>query len=148
MKTRNFLSVAFFTVAVSVTSFAQKTVMVGGAPMYPSKNIVENATLKANKGKEIANSMIEGYKELNENIKNSSKLIYDIENSSKEQLLGIEQINDAVNSLDEQTQQNAQIASLTHDVAVETDEIAKMVVKKTDEKKFVGKDSIDFKKLL
>ena len=43
MKTRNFLSVAFFTVAVSVTSFAQKTVMVGGAPMYPSKNIVENA---------------------------------------------------------------------------------------------------------
>ena len=112
------------------------------------KNIVENATLKANQGKEIANSMIEGYKELNENIKNSSKLIYDIENSSKEQLLGIEQINDAVNSLDEQTQQNAQIASLTHDIAVETDEIAKMVVKKTDEKEFVGKDSIDFKKLL
>jgi uncharacterized surface protein with fasciclin (FAS1) repeats len=27
----------------SVTSFAQKTVMVGGAAMYPSKNIVENA---------------------------------------------------------------------------------------------------------
>ncbi|WP_105912274.1 methyl-accepting chemotaxis protein, partial [Aliarcobacter cryaerophilus] len=112
------------------------------------KNIVENATLKANQGKEIANSMIEGYKELNENIKNSSKLIYDIENSSKEQLMGIEQINDAVNSLDEQTQQNAKIASLTHDVAVETDEIAKMVVKKTDEKKFVGKDSIDLNKLL
>ncbi len=43
MKTRNFLSVALFTVTVSVTSFAQKTVMVGGAPMYPSKNIVENA---------------------------------------------------------------------------------------------------------
>ncbi|PPE80600.1 fasciclin [Kaistia algarum] len=30
------------TVAVSSPSFA-KTVMVGGAPMYPSKNIVENA---------------------------------------------------------------------------------------------------------
>jgi uncharacterized surface protein with fasciclin (FAS1) repeats len=27
----------------SVNSFAQKTVMVGGAAMYPSKNIVENA---------------------------------------------------------------------------------------------------------
>jgi uncharacterized surface protein with fasciclin (FAS1) repeats len=27
----------------SVSSFAQKTVMVGGAAMYPSKNIVENA---------------------------------------------------------------------------------------------------------
>lgn len=43
MKTRNYFAIAFFTVAVSVTSFAQKTVMVGGAPMYPSKNIVENA---------------------------------------------------------------------------------------------------------
>lgn len=43
MKTRIFLSVAFFTVAVYVISFAQKTVMVGRAPMYPSKNIVENA---------------------------------------------------------------------------------------------------------
>jgi uncharacterized surface protein with fasciclin (FAS1) repeats len=29
---------------VTATSFAQeKTVIVGGAPMYPSKNIVENA---------------------------------------------------------------------------------------------------------
>ncbi|HVX00378.1 MAG TPA: fasciclin domain-containing protein [Candidatus Babeliaceae bacterium] len=27
----------------TVGSFAQKTVMVGGAPMYPTKNIVENA---------------------------------------------------------------------------------------------------------
>ena len=26
-----------------MNSFAQKTVMVGGAPMYPAKNIVENA---------------------------------------------------------------------------------------------------------
>ena len=31
--------------------------------------------------------------------------------SSKEQLLGIEQINDAVNQLDQQTQQNAMVAS-------------------------------------
>jgi uncharacterized surface protein with fasciclin (FAS1) repeats len=43
MKTRNFLSLALFTVIVGATSFAQKTVMVGGAAMYPTKNIVENA---------------------------------------------------------------------------------------------------------
>lgn len=43
MKTRKFLSVAFFALVFGATSFAQKTVMVGGAPMYPSKNIVENA---------------------------------------------------------------------------------------------------------
>ena len=47
MKTRNFLTVAFFafTLFGTTTIFAQKekTVTVGGAPMYPSKNIIENA---------------------------------------------------------------------------------------------------------
>ena len=43
MKTRKFLSVALFAVVFGATSFAQKSVMVGGAAMYPSKNIVENA---------------------------------------------------------------------------------------------------------
>jgi uncharacterized surface protein with fasciclin (FAS1) repeats len=43
MKTRKFLSITLFTVLLGATSFAQKTVMVGGAAMYPSKNIVENA---------------------------------------------------------------------------------------------------------
>ncbi|RBQ31113.1 chemotaxis protein [Arcobacter sp. FW59] len=104
------------------------------------KDIVENATSKANQGKDIASNMIEGYKKLNTNISNSTKLIYDIENSSREQLLGIEQINNAVNQLDTQTQQNAIVASQTHDVAISTDDIAKMVVNNTDEKEFIGKD--------
>lgn len=43
MKTRKVLSVALFALAFGATSFAQKTVMVGGAAMYPSKNIIENA---------------------------------------------------------------------------------------------------------
>jgi uncharacterized surface protein with fasciclin (FAS1) repeats len=43
MKTRKFLSLALFALAFGATSFAQKTVMVGGAAMYPSKNIIENA---------------------------------------------------------------------------------------------------------
>lgn len=43
MKTRKFLSVAFFALVFGATSFAQKVVTVGGAPMYPTKNIIENA---------------------------------------------------------------------------------------------------------
>lgn len=47
MKTRKILSVGLFAFTLMLTSnsFAQKekTVTVGGAPMYPSKNIVENA---------------------------------------------------------------------------------------------------------
>ena len=111
------------------------------------KNIVENATKKANDGKEIANHMIRGYVELNQNITNTINLIQDIEMSSKEQLSGIEQINDAVNSLDQQTQQNAAIASQTHDVAVLTDEIAKLVVFNANAKEFIGKNEVRAKSI-
>ena len=34
---------ATFTATIATPSFAEKNVTVGGAPMYPSKNIVENA---------------------------------------------------------------------------------------------------------
>ncbi|MFA9373725.1 MAG: methyl-accepting chemotaxis protein [Poseidonibacter sp.] len=111
------------------------------------KTIVENATSKANQGKDIASNMIDGYKQLNQNISQTINLIQDIENASKEQLLGIEQINDAVNQLDQQTQQNAMIASQTHDVAVITDEIAKLVVSNANEKEFNGKDSVKGKSI-
>ena len=86
--------------------------------------------------------MIEGYKELNSNVSQTMNLITDIQNSSKEQLLGIEQINDVVNNLDRQTQQNAQIASQTNEIAKLTDSIAKVIVDDTNSKEFYGKDSV------
>nr|WP_323666031.1 Cache 3/Cache 2 fusion domain-containing protein [Aliarcobacter butzleri] len=111
------------------------------------KAIVENATSKANEGKEIANNMIEGYKELNINISETINLIGDIQNASKEQLLGIEQINDAVNSLDRQTQQNAMIASQTNDIAIVTEKMAKLVVKDANAKEFIGKNEVKAKNI-
>ena len=111
------------------------------------KNIVENAKNKADEGKSIASHMIDGYKELNENIQQTINLISDIEMSSKEQLTGIEQINDALNQLDQQTQQNAQIASQTHDVALVTDNIAKLVVGNANDKEFEGKNEVKAKSL-
>ncbi len=111
------------------------------------KNIVENAKNKADEGKQIAGNMISGYKELNESIQQTINLISDIEMSSKEQLSGIEQINDAVNSLDQQTQQNAQIALQTYDVAVITNEIAKLVVSNENAKEFEGKNEVKAKQV-
>ena len=90
--------------------------------------------------------MITGYKQLNENISQTINLISDIEMSSKEQLMGIEQINDAVTQLDQQTQQNAAIASQTHEIAVLTDEIAKLVVSNANEKEFIGKNEVKAKR--
>ncbi|MEA3352867.1 MAG: cache domain-containing protein [Campylobacterota bacterium] len=109
------------------------------------KSLVENATSKANNGKQIADDMINGYHHLNESISKTLELISDVENASKEQLQGIEQINSAVNQLDKQTQENASIASETNDVAIQTDLIAKQVVTSANEKEFNGKNSVEAK---
>ncbi|MCK5111347.1 MAG: hypothetical protein KAQ94_07490 [Arcobacteraceae bacterium] len=109
------------------------------------KTLVENATTKANDGKVISDKMIEGYTGLNDNISKTIELISDVEMASKEQRLAIEQINDAVTQLDQQTQQNASIASQTYEVAVQTDTIAKLVVSNANEKEFIGKDGVNAK---
>ncbi|WP_419767867.1 methyl-accepting chemotaxis protein [Arcobacter sp.] len=111
------------------------------------KTLVENATSKANEGKNIAGNMIKGYKELNQNIQETINLISDIEMSSKEQQTGIEQINSAVNQLDQQTQQNAMVASQTHDIATTTDTIAKLIVSEANEKEFIGKNDVKAKEM-
>ncbi|RXJ81564.1 methyl-accepting chemotaxis protein [Arcobacter sp. F2176] len=111
------------------------------------KTLVENATSKANEGKNIAGNMIEGYKELNQNIQETINLISDIEMSSKEQQTGIEQINTAVTQLDQQTQQNAMVASQAHDIATTTDTIAKLIVSEANEKEFIGKNDVKAKEM-
>ena len=109
------------------------------------KLLVENAKTKANDGKTIADKMILGYSSLNENISKTLDLIKDIEGSSKEQLLGIEQINSAINQLDQQTQQNANIATQTQQIANNTQAIANLIVKNANDKNFLGKDSVKAK---
>ncbi len=112
------------------------------------KTLVENATSKANDGKKIADDMIGGYTQLNENISKTIELISGVESASKEQQTGIIQINDAINSLDRQTQENASIANQTNSIAIETDQIAKEIVAIADEKEFNGKNSVEAKKVL
>ena len=103
------------------------------------KTLVENATTKANEGKNISNEMIEGYEKLNTNIHNTLSLISDISTASTEQTGAIEQINDAVVSLDYVTQQNASSADEASSVAKEVKDIADKVVHNTADKEFDGK---------
>ena len=128
----------FAVVAAEVRNLASRSAEVA----REIKTIVEIATQKANNGKNIAGGMIDGYKNLNQNIYQTINLIQDIQNASKEQLIGIEQINDAVNQLDQQTQQNANVAAQTHDIAVLTDKIAKLVVTNANAKEFKGKNEV------
>ena len=81
------------------------------------KHIVELASKKAKEGKNISDDMIEGYKELNENISNTILTINEVATASKEQERGIVQINDAINMLDQATQKNAQVADEISEMA-------------------------------
>jgi methyl-accepting chemotaxis protein len=51
----------------------------------------------------------------------------------------VEQINDAINNLDKQTQENAAVARIASTIAQKTSEIAKDILKDTSEKKFEEK---------
>ncbi len=100
------------------------------------KLLVESATLKANDGKNIADKMIYGYTDLNDNIKKTIELINQVEAASKEQQCGIEQINDAVSTQDQQTQQIASAANKTYNIAVDTSNISKTIVSNVEKKSF------------
>ncbi len=103
------------------------------------KKLVENASVKANEGKNIADKMIKGYNSLNSSISKTINLIDSVTSASQEQQAGIEQINDAVSLLDQQTQKNASVAAKTKEIAVNTRTIATNIVDNVNEKEFDGK---------
>ena len=86
--------------------------------------------------------MIKGYSQLNENITTTLELIQNVTTASKEQAAGMIQINDAVNSLDQITQQNAQNASSANEIAQKTLVISNTIIEQADAKEFNGKDSL------
>jgi len=100
------------------------------------KDLVANATLKTDNGKQIADHMISGYKDLNKNIQKTTEAINDISEASSEQKTSIEQINDVVTRLDQQTQNNASVAAQTHDIAENTSILAQKILETVNEKKF------------
>ena len=109
------------------------------------KNLVEDANSKANEGKNISDEMIQGYVHLNNDIKKTIDLIADITTSAQEQKIGVEQINDAINNLDKQTQENAAVARVANTIAQKTSEMAKDILENTKEKKFEENPILDLK---
>jgi len=106
------------------------------------KNIVELASKKAKEGKDISDNMIHGYKELNENISNTIITINEVATASKEQERGIIQINDAINTLDQATQKNAQVADQISVMAANIANMSNSLVTAASRASFL-KDSMD-----
>lgn len=90
--------------------------------------IVHKAKQRANEGKKIADSMIQGYSVLNENIENQLQIIKEVSNASNEQKQAIEQINDSITRLDQTTQQNASAAAQINSQSSHIEELSQKLV--------------------
>ena len=100
------------------------------------KALVESATAKAHDGKTASNEMIEGYQVLNDNISQTKQMIDAVSTASKEQETGMIQINDAINSLDKVTQQNAHTASEVDQLANEVAQLSQRLVQSASNASF------------
>jgi methyl-accepting chemotaxis protein len=80
--------------------------------------------------------MINGYEKLNEIISDTIHIIEDVSSASKEQMLGIEQINSAISMLDKVTQENASEATQIAQIGVNVETLAKQLVNDANSKKF------------
>ena len=100
------------------------------------KNLVEEANIKTNDGKLISSDMINGYKELNKNISETINIIEDVSAASKEQMLGIEQINQTVNMLDRVTQENAFESNQIKEISQSVSTLAYELLTDAKSKKF------------
>ncbi|AXK48575.1 chemotaxis protein [Aliarcobacter trophiarum LMG 25534] len=128
----------FAVVAQEVRNLANRSTQAA----YEIKKLVESANIKANDGKTIANEMIEGYTVLNTNIDKTIKLISSVANISKEQQVGIVQINSAINILEQQVRLNAEVSSQANNIAIKTSNIANTIVNTANQKEFEGKENI------
>ena len=107
------------------------------------KDLVQAANEQTTKGKKEADDMIKGYEKLNNNIHKTTDLIQDIASGANEQKEGIEQINDSIAELDQTTQINAQSASNTKIVALDTNAMADKMLEEVNSTNFIGKDEVN-----
>jgi methyl-accepting chemotaxis protein len=106
------------------------------------KGLAEEANRKTTEGKEASTQMLEALSELSQKIDTTSKLVEDVTAASREQMSGVEQINDAVSQLDQMTQENASVSNQTSVIAENVSRLANELVEEADKKQFLGKDGI------
>ncbi|WP_323586056.1 methyl-accepting chemotaxis protein [Aliarcobacter butzleri] len=122
----------FAVVAQEVRNLANKS----SEAANEIKVLVESATLKANEGKVIAQEMQDGYKSLHSHITETLSIIEDVSIAAKEQMKGIEQVSDAIVTLNKITKENESETIQITSIAAEVSKMAYEVVEDAKNKKF------------
>jgi len=128
----------FAVVAGEVRNLANRSAEVA----KEIEGLMEVLRTKVQSGKNIATEMSLDYEEMIVNINKTVELIDTISTSSKEQEIGVEQINGAINSIDKATQENASIAQDVSTISSRNYTVAKQMVDASESIKFVGKENI------
>ena len=114
-----------------------------------SAQVIENLITKLKEqtqvGKVSSSKMQTEYDTLNLNITQTLELVEDIVNASKEQGLGIQQINDSIQDIDRSTQINASIAEKVKHISVQSYNISEQLVDSNKDVLFVGKEDIQIR---
>ncbi|MAC83805.1 MAG: chemotaxis protein [Arcobacter sp.] len=128
----------FAVVAQEVRNLANKSAEVA----KDIESLMGELQTKTKHGKEIASTMSDGYETLIEDINKTVELIHSVSTSSDEQEKGINQISDAINSIDHAVQNNASVALDVKNVANKSNDVSMQIVEDTRKIQFVGKELI------
>ncbi len=128
----------FAVVAQEVRNLANRSADVA----KEIEGLMEVLRTKVKSGKDIATIMSTDYEEMIININKTVELIDIISTSSKEQELGVVQINNAINDIDKSTQENASIAQDVSSISANNYNVAKQMVEASEKIKFLGKEEI------
>ncbi|MDZ7817590.1 MAG: methyl-accepting chemotaxis protein [Aliarcobacter sp.] len=93
------------------------------------KHLVEVANQKSVDGKNYSQDMKNSFEKLASMIEENTVIIEDVAKSNQIQMQNISQISETMNRLDHITQENANMATKTKELASETNEVAKSMIK-------------------
>ena len=115
----------FAVVAAEVRNLANRSADVA----KQIKNLVEVANQKSMDGKNYSQEMKNSFEKLASMIEENSLIIGDVAKSNETQMLNISQISETMNRLDYITQENANMATKTKELAIQTNEVAHNMIK-------------------
>ena len=125
----------FAVVAQEVRNLANRSAQAASK----IKSLVESANFEANEGKNIADNMIKGYEDLASKISQTKEIINSVTIFSKEQEIGIIQINDTISKIDSATQKNAKTALNIDNLSNEVSKLSNKLLQITSQSKIDDK---------
>ncbi|MDR0665459.1 MAG: methyl-accepting chemotaxis protein [Helicobacteraceae bacterium] len=100
------------------------------------KELSEESQRRAEEGKLISEQMMRGYEKLSSKVEETSALVSQVAQASKDEMVAIEHINEIVETIEKMTRESERVAQKTHSIATRTSEMARALASVTSDKKF------------